>query len=66
MMRNAGDIDLVGIRAATGEADVGFPRLAGSVNDTPQHTKRHRRTNMLQPLLQRLDRADHVETLPRA
>ena len=52
--------------AAAGEADIGFTRFAGAVDDAAQHRQRHRGADMLEPFLQGLDGADDVEPLPRA
>ena len=52
--------------AAAGDADVSLARFARSVDDTAEHRQRHRRLDMLQPLLERLDGTNHVEALARA
>src|SRR3546814_20160323 len=66
MFGDARQIDHVLARAAAGEADIGLARFAGAVADAAQHRKRHRRADMLEPLLKLFDRADHVEALPCA
>ena len=66
MVGHARQIDHVLAVAAAGDADVGLARFAGAVDDAAEHRERHRRADMLQPLLERLDGADHVEALPRA
>src|SRR3546814_4316452 len=66
MIGDARQIDHVLARAAAGEADIGLARFAGAVDDAAQHRKRHRRADMLEPLLKLFDRADHVEALPCA
>ena len=52
--------------AAAGDADVGLARLAGAVDDAAEHRERQRHADMLEPLLERLDGADHIEALPCA
>ena len=64
--RHAGKIDLMGIVAAAGETDVGLARLAGAVHHAADHRKGHRRGDVSQPRLQRLDGADDVKLLARA
>ena len=66
MVRHARDIDLVRAVAAAGEADVGLARLARAVHDAADHRHRHRRGDVGDALLQRLDGADHVVLLARA
>src|SRR6478672_11912659 len=52
--------------AAAGDADVGFPGFAGSVDDAAKNAERHRRLDVLQPIFERLDRADDVKALASA
>src|SRR3546814_2104640 len=52
--------------AAAGDADVGFARLAGAVDDAAEDRERHRGLDMLERILEPLHGADDVETLPRA
>src|SRR5688572_6618931 len=59
-------IDHVLALAAAGDADVGLARFAGTVDDAAEHRQRHRGADMLEPLLELLDRADDVEALARA
>ena len=66
MVGDARQIDHVLALAAAGDADVGLARLARAVDDAAEHRERHRRLDVLQPLLERLDGADDVEALARA
>src|SRR3546814_8616122 len=52
--------------AAAGDADVGFARLAGAVDDAAQYRERHRGLDVAERLFERLDGADDVEPLARA
>src|SRR5689334_11271567 len=61
-----GQIDHVLAVAAAGDADVGLARLAWSVHHAAEDAERHRGLDVLQPLLERFDRADYVEALARA
>ena len=63
---DAVDIHEVGVVAAAGEADVGLPGLAGSVDDTTDDRERQGRGDVLQPVLQHLHRPDDGERLARA
>src|SRR6185369_1460359 len=46
--------------------DVGFTRLAGAVDDAAQYRERERGLDVAEPVFERLDRADHVESLAGA
>ena len=61
-----GEIDHVLAIAAAGYADVGLARFARAIDHAAEHRKAHRRLDVLEPLLERLNRANHVEALPRA
>src|SRR5204862_2288979 len=63
---HARQIDHVLALAAAGDPDVGLARFARPVDDAAKHAERHRSLDMLEPLLERLDGADHVEALARA
>src|SRR5690606_5685795 len=54
----AGHIDHAMPRAAAGEADVGHQRFTRPVHHAADDRKRDRRLDVLQPLLQPLDRLD--------
>src|SRR5690606_25373777 len=60
------EIDHVLAGAAAGNSDIGLARFAGAVHDTAEHRERKRRLYVLESLLERVDRADYVETLASA
>src|SRR6202000_2962575 len=60
------DLAVALARAAAGEAEIGLARLPRAVHHAADDRKRHRRGDVLQPVLQRAHRLDHVEALPRA
>ena len=66
VISKARNINLMSSPAATREADIGFPRLAGAVDDTADDGNRHRNVDMLQPFLDDLHCLDDVELLARA
>ena len=66
VMGHAADIDLVCTTPAAGEADVGLARLPRPVDHAADDGQRDRHGNVGKPLLQRRDRLDDVELLPRA
>jgi hypothetical protein len=51
--------------AAAGEADIGLPRLARTV-DAADDRNGHRRRDVGEPFLEPLDRLDRLELLPGA
>ena len=61
----AGQIDHAIARTTASKPDIGHQRLAGTIHDTANYTKAHRRLDMLKPLFQRFDRLDHVKSLTR-
>src|SRR3546814_18508832 len=63
---DARQIDHMLAVAAAGDADVGFARLAGAVDDAAEDRERHRGLDMLERILEPLHGADDVDTLPRA
>ena len=65
VMLVAGDIDHMRVVAAAGEADIGFTRFAGTVDNAADDADRHRRGDVGDALFQRLDGLDDVEILPR-
>src|SRR5437763_11350422 len=66
MIGDSGEIDHMLAVTAAGDADVGLARLARPVDDAAEHRERHRRADVAEPFLQRLDSADDVEALARA
>ena len=67
MVGLAGHIDHArALRAAAGEADVGHQRLARAVDHAADDREAHGRGDVLQALLELVDRLDDVEALPRA
>ena len=63
---HAGQIDHVLAIAAPGYADVGFARLARTIDDAAENRERKRRFNVAQRVFEFLDGADDVEALPCA
>src|SRR6185369_17501947 len=66
MVGDPRQIDHVRPVPAARQSNVGLARFARPVDDTAEHRKRHRRLDMLEPIFERLDGADHVETLASA
>src|SRR6516164_832241 len=62
----AADVDLVGVVAAAGEADVGFAGFARAVDDTADDRHGQGRRDVREALLEPLDRFDDLELLAGA
>src|SRR3546814_11220560 len=62
---DARQIDHMLAIAAAGDADVGFARFAGAVDDAAENRQRHRRPDVLERLFQLLHGANDVEALAR-
>jgi len=60
---NPADVDLVRVVAAAGEADIGFARLARTVDDAADHRKGQRRRDVGEAFLEHLDRFMGVSCL---
>jgi hypothetical protein len=66
VVSQAADIDLMRAVAAAGEADIGLARLARAIDDAADDRDRQRRRDVGKPLLEPLDRLDHLELLTGA
>src|SRR3546814_13965155 len=62
---DARQIDHMLAIAAAGDADVGFARFAGAVDDAAENRQRHRGPDVLERLFQLLHGANDVEALAR-
>ena len=60
------DINLMGVFAAAGKADIGHHGFAGTIHDAADDRNRHGRCDVGEAFFQFFDRFDDVEILPRA